>query len=162
MASVKVVKGGFQWEFVPSFAFRGGPVLTLDAKGRLTVPSRYRDVLVSTVGGQMVVSKSHAGCLALFPRPVWDAFEQELARLPMKHEAWRRLYIGSASDVEIDGGSRVLVPPELRSWAGLEREVVFMGVGDKFELWDKARYEAVEALAIAAGLPEELQNKVAG
>ena len=78
----------------------------------------------------------------------------------MKHEGWRRLYIGSATDVEIDGGSRVLVPPELRAWAGLEREVVFMGVGDKFELWDKARYEAGEAVTIAAGLPEALQNKV--
>lgn len=135
-------------------------MLTLDAKGRITVPARYRDVLMSTVNGLMVVSKNHAGSLTLFPKPVWDAFEAELIRLPMKHEGWRRLYIGSATDVEIDGASRVLVPPELRSWAGLEREVVFMGVGDKFELWDKARYEAGEALTIAAGLPEELQNKV--
>jgi len=126
------------------------------------VPSRHRDVLMSTVEGQMVVTKNPAGCLTLYPKPVWDAFEAELARLPMKHEAWRRLYIGSAADVEIDGGSRVLVPPELRAWAGLDREVLFMGVGDKFELWDKARYEAGEALTIAAGLPEELQNKVPG
>jgi MraZ protein len=137
-------------------------VLTLDAKGRITVPARYRDVLVSTVAGQLVVAKNPAGCLTLYPKPVWDAFEAELARLPMKYESWRRLYIGSATDVEIDAASRVLVPPELRGWAGLEREVVFMGVGDKFELWDKARYEAGEALAIAGGLPEELQNKVPG
>jgi MraZ protein len=147
---------------VSSFAFRGGPVLTLDAKGRITVPSRYRDVLMSTVQGQMVVAKNPAGCLTLYPRPVWDAFEAELARLPMKDEAWRRLYIGSATDIEIDSGSRVLVPPELRAWAGLDREVMFMGVGDKFELWDKARYESVETAAIAAGMPEALQNKVVG
>lgn len=144
------------------FAFRGGPVLTLDAKGRLTVPARYRDVLVEAVGGQLVVTKNPAGCLTLYPRSVWDAFEAELAALPMRHEGWRRLYIGSATDVEIDGGSRVLIPPELRAWAGLEREVVFMGVGDKFELWDRARYEAGEALTIASGLPDELQNKVFG
>ena len=150
------------WGFVPSFAFRGGPVLTLDAKGRLTVPSRYRDVLMSTVEGKMVIAKNPAGCLTLYPKPVWDAFEADLAHLPMKHEGWRRLYIGSATDVEIDGGSRVLVPPELRAWAGLERDVLFMGVGDKFELWDKARYEAGEALVIAGGLPDELQNKVLG
>lgn len=136
-------------------------MLTLDAKGRVTVPSRWRDVLVSTVGGQMVVAKNPARCLTLYPRPVWDAFEAELARLPMKDEGWRRLYIGSATEVEIDAASRVLVPPELRAWAGLEREVMFMGVGDKFELWDKARYESVEALVIAGGLPEALQNKVA-
>jgi MraZ protein len=147
---------------VSAFAFRGGPVLTLDAKGRITVPSRYRDVLMSTVQGQMVVAKNPAGCLTLYPRPVWDAFEAELARLTMKDEAWRRLYIGSATDVEIDGGSRVLVPPELRTWAGLDREVMFMGVGDKFELWDKARYDEREAQAIAAGMPEALQNKVVG
>lgn len=137
-------------------------MLTLDAKGRLTVPSRWRDTLVSEVQGQMVVSKNHAGCLALYPKPVWDAFEQDLLKLPLKHEAWRRLYIGSATEVEIDGSSRVLVPPELRSWAGLDREVVFMGVGDRFELWDKARYAAHELLAISAGMPEELQNKVNG
>lgn len=150
------------WGYVPSFAFRGGPVLTLDAKGRLTVPARYRDVLVSTVAGQLVIAKNPAGCLTLYPKPVWEAFETDIARLPMKFEGWRRLYIGSASDVEIDGASRVLIPPELRAWAGLEREVVFMGVGDKFELWDKARYEAGEAMTIAGGLPEELQNKVFG
>lgn len=152
----------FLWGYVPSFAFRGGPVLTLDAKGRLTVPARYRDVLVSTVEGQLVIAKNPAGCLTLYPKPVWEAFEADIARLPMKFEGWRRLYIGSASDVEIDGASRVLIPPELRAWAGLEREVVFMGVGDKFELWDKARYEAGEAMTIAGGLPEELQNKVFG
>ena len=143
-----------------SFAFRGGPVLTLDAKGRITVPSRYRDVLMSTVQGQMVVAKNPAGCLTLYPRPVWDAFEAELARLPMKDEGWRRLYIGSATDVEIDSGSRVLVPPELREWAGLKREVVFMGVGDKFELWDKAQYDERERATRANGLPELLQNRV--
>lgn len=137
-------------------------MLTLDAKGRITVPARWRDVLMSTVDGQMVISKNHAGCLTLYPRPVWEAFEAELVRLPKKHEGWQRIYIGSATEVEIDAASRVLVPPELRSWAGLEREVVFMGVGDRFELWDKARYEAAEALTIAGGMPEELQNQVAG
>ncbi len=137
-------------------------MLALDAKGRLTVPARYRDVLMATVKGQMMVSKNPARCLTLWPRPVWDLFEAELMRLPMKDEAWRRLFIGSAAEVEIDAGSRVLVPPELREWAGMERDVLFMGVGDRFELWDKARYEAGEALTIAGGLPEALSNRVPG
>lgn len=124
------------------------------------MPSRYREVLVSKADGQMVVAKNHARCLTLFPKPVWDSFEADLARLPMKHEGWRRLYIGSATDVEIDGASRVLVPAELRDWAGLKDDVLFMGVGDRFELWDKARYDAAEASTIDSGLPEELQNKV--
>ena len=137
-------------------------MLTLDAKGRVTVPSRWRDVLMSTVNGEMVICKNPARCLSLFPRPVYETFETEIARLPMKDEGWRRLYMGSATEVEIDSGARVLIPPELRAWAGLEREVLFMGVGDKFELWDKARYEAGEALIIAGGLPEPLQNRVTG
>ena len=140
--------------------FRSGPVLTLDGKGRLTVPARWRDHLMSTVNGQLVVAKNPDGCLSLYPLPVWDQFEQELLSLSSEHDAWRRIFIGSATDVEIDSAARVLLPPELRSWAGLEREVKFMGVGPHFELWDMARYDAREALAIAQGRPEPLRNLV--
>jgi MraZ protein len=132
----------------------------LDGKGRITVPARYRDVLVATVNGQMVIAKNPDGCLSLFPLPVWEQFEAELVKLPLEQEGWRRLYVGSATDVEIDGSSRVLVPPELRAWAGLEHDVKFMGVGSNFELWDCARYEAREAEMIAAGRPEVLRNMV--
>ena len=132
----------------------------MDGKGRITVPARYRDVLMATVNGQMVIAKNPDGCLSLYPMTVWEQFEAELLRLPMEQEGWRRLYVGSATDVEIDGSSRVLVPPELRAWAGLEREVKFMGVGSNFELWDASRYEAREAELIAAGRPEVLRNLV--
>lgn len=135
-------------------------MLTLDGKGRITVPARYRDVLMATVNGQMVIAKNPDGCLSLFPLPVWEQFEKALLDLPLDLEGWRRLYVGSATDVEIDGGSRVLIPPELRAWAGLEREVKFMGVGSNFELWDVARYDAREAQMIAAGRPEALRNLV--
>lgn len=160
VCSVKVGKSALLWGFVSAFAFRGGPVLTLDGKGRITVPARHRDVLMATVNGQMVICKNPDGCLSLYPLPVWEKFEAELLGLPLEAEGWRRLYVGSATEVEIDGGSRVLVPPELRSWAGLEREVKFMGVGSNFELWDSARYDAREAALIAAGRPEVLRNLV--
>jgi MraZ protein len=140
--------------------FRGGPVLTLDVKGRITVPARWRDMLMASVNGQMVVAKNPDGCLALYPLPVWELFEQNVLSLPTEDEAWRRFFIGSATEVEIDSASRVLLPPELRDWAGLEREVKFMGVGPHFELWDMARYEAREAEAIAKGRPEALRNLV--
>jgi MraZ protein len=140
--------------------FRGGPVLTLDVKGRITVPSRWRDLLMASVNGQMVVAKNPDGCLALYPLPVWEQFEQNVLSLSTEDEAWRRFFIGSATEVEIDSASRVLLPPELREWAGLEREVKFMGVGPHFELWDMARYEAREAEAIAKGRPEALRNLV--
>lgn len=140
--------------------FRGGPVLTLDGKGRITVPVRWRDMLVATVQGQLVVAKNPDGCLSLYPLPVWEQFEASLLSLTTEDEAWRRFFVGSATEVEIDSAARVLIPPELRSWAGLEREVKFMGVGPNFELWDMARYEAREAEVIARGRPEALRTLV--
>ena len=127
--------------------FRGGPVLTLDGKGRITVPARWRDVLMANVQGQMVVTKNPDGCLSLYP-------------LTTEDDAWRRFFIGSATEVELDSAARVLIPPELRAWAGLERDVKFMGVGAYFELWDSARHDAREAEALARPRPETLRNLV--
>ena len=141
-------------------SFRGGPVLTLDQKGRLTVPVRFKDKLATEGGGQLVVSKSPDGCLALFPLPVWDQLETEMRDWPVELDGWRRLFMGSATDVEIDGGSRVLIPPELRKWAGLDREVKFMGVGAHFELWDSARYDEREAALLAGERPDKLRHLV--
>ena len=140
--------------------FRGGPVLTLDGKGRITVPARWRDVLMATVQGQMVVAKNPDGCLSLYPLPVWEGFESNVLSLPTQDEAWRRFFIGSATEVEIDSASRVLVPPELRAWAGLDEKVKFMGVGSHFELWDITRHEAHETAALAQGRPEPLNRLV--
>lgn len=145
-------------------AFRGGPVLTLDSKGRVTVPARWREALVedAAVKGVLVCAKDAAGCLALYPLPVWEGYEAQLRELPAEHDAWRRFLIGSATEVEIDSASRVLVPPELRSWAGLEegKGVKFMGVGSYFELWDQARFEAHEAATLAQGRPAALLQMV--
>ncbi len=143
-----------------NLVFRGGPVLTLDTKGRIVVPARHRDVLLAVCQGKMIVAKNPDGCLSLFPLPVWETFEAELVNLSVEYDAWRRLYIGSATDVEIDSGARVLIPPELRQWACLEKDVKFMGVGSNFELWDSARYDAREVAAIAAGRPEPVRNLV--
>lgn len=143
-----------------NLVFRGGPVLTLDTKGRIVVPARHRDVLLAVCQGKMIVAKNPDGCLSLFPLPVWETFEAELVNLSVEYDAWRRLYIGSATDVEIDSAARVLIPPELRQWACLEKDVKFMGVGSNFELWDSARYDAREVAAIAAGRPEPVRNLV--
>lgn len=140
--------------------FRGGPVLTLDGKGRLGVPARWRDVLMATVQGQMIVAKNPDGCLSLYPLPVWEAFENSVLSLATENDAWRRFFIGSATEVELDGAARVLIPPELRDWAGLVEKVKFMGVGSHFELWDSTRHEAREAEALARGRPEALRNLV--
>lgn len=135
-------------------------MLTLDGKGRITVPARWRELLMATVNGQLVVAKNADGCLGLYPLPVWEALEAQLLELTAEHDAWRRFFIGSATEVEIDGSARVLIPPELRAWAALDKDVKFMGVGAHFELWDMARYEAREAEALSAGRPEALRNLV--
>ncbi len=143
-----------------SIVFRGGPVLTLDGKGRITVPARHRDVLMTIANGQLIVAKNPDGCLSLFPLPVWENFEAKILALAVEFDNWRRVYIGSATEVEIDGASRVLLPPELREWACLERDVKFMGMGSNFELWDSARYDAREVATIAAGRPEPIRSLV--
>ena len=154
---------GGKWQKVVAVSsFRGGPVLKLDDKGRITVPSKFSAVLSATVNGQLVVCKSPDGCLALFPLPVWEKFEAELLELPDDFVGWRRLFVGSATEVEIDSGSRVLIPPELRRWAGFKEagSVIFMGVGAHFELWDPARSEVRESQVISKGKPEPLRTLV--
>jgi MraZ protein len=142
--------------------FRGGPVLTLDSKGRLTVPARWRDQLLEAVKGQLVLTKDPAGCLGLYPPPAWDQLEAVLVKLDANQDHWRRLYLGHAHDLEIDSASRVLIPPELRRWAGIKEgePVVFMGVGAYFELWNAARHDVQEAQGIARGKPPELAGLV--
>jgi MraZ protein len=127
--------------------FRGGPLLKLDDKSRLTVPAKYKDALLGApTHGQLVVAKNPDRCLWIFPLPVWLEFEADVRRnMKQVDAAWRRLYIGSAQEVEIDSAGRVLIAPELREWAGMvSREVKLMGMGEYFELWDSARYAESE------------------
>ena len=138
-------------------------MLTLDNKGRLTVPSKWRDQINEKLAGQLVLCKDPAGCLGLYPPPVFTQLADVLVALIGEDaDEWRRLYLGSQAELEIDSGSRILVPPELRSWAGFAEQgkVVFMGVGAHFELWDPARSEARESQVIAKGKPEALRNLV--
>lgn len=142
------------------FVFQGGANLFLDGKGRMTVPARHRDILKAVADDRLTITKSPKRCLIVFPRPAWETFRAKLLQLPMSADDWRRIFIGSAMDVDIDNASRVLVPPELREWAGLERDVLLMGMGARFELWDKVRHDAHEASVMAAGLPSVLQDQV--
>ena len=140
--------------------FQGGAALFLDGKGRMTMPARHRDVLKALADDQLTVTKHHKRCLLILPRPAWELFRAKLLALPMSAEDWRRVFLGSAMDVEIDSASRVLIPPELREWAGIERDVMLFGMGSRFELWDKARHDAHEATVLAAGLPDVLRDYV--
>jgi MraZ protein len=145
---------------VSTFVFQGASALALDGKGRITVPVRHRDVLVALANGQLTITKHPDGCLLVFPRPAWENFRDRLMQLPMSAEGWRRIFLGNAQDVEIDGSSRVLVSPELRAAAGLSKDVMLLGMGQRLELWDAARYAEHEAKVMAQGLPEALKDFV--
>jgi MraZ protein len=146
---------------LPLPRFRGGPVMPVDAKSRLTVPHKAKQTLKDFCDGQLVISKNPSGCLNLYPLPIWEQFEEELAARDSAWDDWRRIYIGSATDVAIDSAGRVLIPVELRQWAGLdagegkECKARLMGIGHYFELWDNARWEAREQKALAEGRPAD-------
>jgi len=163
---VKVGKSAFLWEnwgrtgIVADFVFQGGAALVLDGKGRMTVPARHREVLKAVADDRLTITKQPKHGLLVFPRPAWETFRAKLLELPMSAEDWRRIFLGSAMDVEIDASSRVLIAPELREWAGLERDVLLLGMGSRFELWDKVRHDAHEATVLAAGMPDVLRDHV--
>lgn len=138
----------------------GGPILLLDSKGRLTIPTRLRDPLRTLCGDQLSITKSFRRCLTIFPRPAWEMLRDTLLALPMSADDTRRLFVGSVSHVDIDAAGRVLIAPELREWAAIERDVVLAGMGRRFELWDKARLEAHEATQFAGGIPEAMRDLV--
>ena len=132
--------------------------MALDAKGRLSVPARHRDVLAAMAQGQLTITKHPEGCLMVFPRPAWESFRDKIAALPMSAAGWKRIFLGNAMDVDIDSASRVLISPELRTAAGLTKDVMLLGMGSHFELWDAARYAAHEAEVMQQGMPDVLKD----
>ena len=135
--------------------FQGASSLSLDAKGRLSVPTRHRDVLSASAAGQLTITRHPHGCLMIFPRPAWEQFRERIAAMPLKDQWLKRLFLGNAMDVEMDGTGRVLVSPELRAAANIARDTLLLGMGSHFELWDKATHDAREAEALQAGLASE-------
>ena len=123
--------------------FRGASQVTLDTKGRFAIPARYRAGLVEQCDGQLVTTVDRDYCLLLYPAPAWAEIERKLDSLPSLNRQVRRLQrlmIGYATEVELDGHGRVRLPKELREFAGLERHIMLLGQGKKFELWDAERW----------------------
>jgi MraZ protein len=142
--------------------FRGISQLNLDVKGRLAIPARHRDALLERCAGHLVITADADRCLLVYPLPDWELIQQKLESLsnldPRVRELQRRL-IGFAVDVDMDGAGRVLISPALREFAQLDKAVVLVGQGKKFELWNKDNWE--ETLSGAAplradNLPPEL------
>lgn len=136
--------------------FTGASSLSLDAKGRLAVPTRHREALQVACSGQLVITRNHEGGLMMFPQPAWEQFSAKLLRVPMNQQWMKRLYVGHAQPVEMDGTGRVLIAPELREAADIGQEIKLLGMVDFFELWNPAKHAAKEALDLArAGSSQE-------
>src|SRR5690606_35580989 len=147
--------------------FRGVNNVSLDAKGRLAIPTRYRERLAERCAGQLVVTVDTARCLLLYPLPDWEEIERKLVKLPSFNPQARRLQrllVGHATELELDSHGRVLLPPPLREFASLERRVVMIGQGNKFELWDEDTWNErrdawlTDSASEAGDLPAELER----
>ena len=122
--------------------FFGETVINLDAKGRLAVPMRYREALVEQCANRMVLTYSafDSGSLWLQPEETWEHMRDEVMNLPnakAKHRALQRRLVGSASAVEPDGSGRILLPPSLRQVTGMDKRVIMLGMGKRFEIWNE-------------------------
>lgn len=143
--------------------FRGVTELVLDAKGRIAIPSRHRDELVAGGEGRIVVTADHGGCLLIYPAETWEPIQAQIMSLPSFDDRIRsiqRLLVGHADDVEVDAAGRILIPPALRRYAGLEKRAVLVGQGLKLELWDEVKWQAqiAQSITFQGGLPPGLEG----
>lgn len=125
--------------------FRGQFQHSVDAKGRISLPARFRELLTANGGPSFVLTPAPFDpCLHLYPMRAWEEFEQKVSELPSMDPQvvrFRRLYVSAAVECELDRAGRVLVPPALRERAHLEREAIWAGMGRILELWSKPDFE---------------------
>lgn len=139
----------------------------MDAKGRLAMPTRQREPLRAQSDGQVVVTiDTQVACLVIYPLPEWERIEKEIQNLPALKPAvkrFQRLMLGYATDLELDGSGRLLLPQSLRDYAQLDKSVVLVGQGKKMELWSEPLWLAERDQALMdsgpdAELPDELMS----
>ena len=147
--------------------FRGVNGINIDVKGRIVVPTRYRERLQESRSCIVLTIDTEEKCLLLYPLTAWEEIESKLAELPSFNPQARRiqrLLIGHATEVELDSHGRILLPPLLREYAGLSKHAMLVGQGKKFELWDDAHWQErrnewlSEELNSDVVLPDEVKN----
>ena len=148
--------------------FRGISAISLDAKGRMAIPTQHRDMIVEESDGAMVVTiDTEDRCLLLYTRPQWQDIEDQLSALPTFNPVTRRiqrLLIGHANDLSLDKSGRVLIPSILRDYAGLDKNIILVGQGKRFEIWGESQWELgrdswlAEDFSEEGGVPPELLN----
>lgn len=146
--------------------FRGINLIQIDAKGRIAMPARYRARLHELSRGSLIVTiDTQEPCLLVYPLPEWELIEQKIQALSSFHKATRRiqrLLIGHATELELDGNGRFLLPPLLRDYAKLDKQLMLVGQAKKFEIWSEAQWNEERAQWLdekgsEVGLPPELE-----
>ena len=127
--------------------FQGETAITIDDKGRLAIPTGYRDVVARECGNHLVITYNpfESGCLYLYPQPVWEGVRDQVNKLPRTKKNSRLLQlklVGAATFVEPDGNGRISIPASQRNAIGIEKKAVLVGMGDKFELWSEQAHLA--------------------
>ena len=144
--------------------FRGVQYINLDAKGRMAVPARQREQLSVLCDGQVVMTvDTQSSCLALYPLPEWERVERDVQALPALNPAikrFQRLVLGYASEFQLDGNGRVLVPSALREYAQLDKRSVLVGQGNKLELWSEELWQRECEAALGADSAGELPTEL--
>lgn len=130
---------------------------TIDAKGRLVVPSRLRDGL----GDEFVLTKGLDGCLFAYPKEEWSVFEEKLGSLPLTNANARkfsRFFLAGAAIAEVDRQGRILVPPVLREFAALKKDIVLVGVSRRVEIWSRERWEEANTFDDVEEIAEHMEG----
>jgi MraZ protein len=142
--------------------FQGSQSINVDAKGRLAVPSRYREVLSAVCDGRLVVTANpYERCLNIYPEPQWLEVKATIEALPNSNKKVRRLQrlvLGNASELEMDGNGRLLLPQTLREYASLDKKAMLVGLGDKAELWSEQSWNNMLDEDDDDPMPEEMMN----
>lgn len=132
--------------------FGGVTHLNLDPKNRLAIPARYREILQQSFGNRVIVTLESPQCLLLYPEANWVNIREKIQNLPTgSHplvKSYQRLVLGYAEALEIDKSGRILIPSILKNLAELDKDTVLVGLGNRFEIWDKAKWEAETAKAL--------------
>ena len=145
-----------KWEFVGERVFQGANQINLDAKGRMAVPTRAREPLTHGGTVKLVLTAHPDACLLLYPAPAWEPIRAQVMAFPSldrQLSLWKRLLVGFAQELEPDSAGRLLIPPELRDFAGITRPVMLVGQGSHFEIWDLEAWKAQLELLRSGGSP---------
>jgi MraZ protein len=143
--------------------FRGSSFHTIDAKGRIVVPKRFRDVMGDGSSGSLMVSRMDKGLVA-FTLKEWEKIESRILALAEKSEnmrRFRRVFIGGAFECNCDKQDRILIPPTLREYAGLGKEIVLVGVLDHFEIWSRENWDKENTAMEKDIKREDVRNEIA-